>query len=197
MLNVIRVENSFIKTGYSKWKHGRSTDKGFHQHESSNCRQQAIQRLIEIPKSTEDVSGMTKSNLTEVQSQNRACLIKNISCLRYLPRQELALRGHRNDQDFSFKQLLKCRAENDPVFSEWLNRKNQNFTSPEIQNEILKEMSLSTLRDIVESIKNADFHSIMVDETSDVSNKEQTVFCVRWVDENLFSYEDLLGLDKM
>ena len=61
----------------------------------------------------------------------------------------------------SFKQLLTFRAEDDPVFSEWLNRKNQNFTSPDIQNEILKEMSLSILRIIVESIKNTDFHSIL------------------------------------
>ena len=61
----------------------------------------------------------------------------------------------------SFNQLLTFRAEDDPVFSEWLNRKNQNFTSPDIQNEILKEMSLSILRIIVESIKNTDFHSIL------------------------------------
>ena len=160
-LNDIRVENSFIKTGYSNWKHARSTDKGFHQHESLNCHQQAIQRLIEIPMSTEDDSEMIKSNSTEVKSQNRACLIKISSPLRYLARQGLPLRGHGNDQDSNFKQLLTCRAEDDPVFSEWLNTKNQNFTSPEIQSEILKEMSLSILRIIVEFIKNADFHSIM------------------------------------
>ena len=34
-------------------------------------------------------------------------------------------------------------------------------------------MSLSVLRDIVKSIKNANFHSTMVDKTSDVSDKEQ------------------------
>ena len=61
----------------------------------------------------------------------------------------------------SFKQLLTFRAEDDSVFSERLNRKNQNFTSSDIQNEILKEMSLSILRITVESIKNTDFHSIM------------------------------------
>ena len=83
------------------------------------------------------------------------------------------------------------------MFPEWLNGKNQNFTSPEIQNEILKNMSLSILRDIVESIKKADFHSIMVDETSDVSNKELAVFCVRCVDKNVFSYENFLGLHGM
>ena len=39
---------AFIKTGYSNWKHARSTDKSFHQHESLNCHQQANQRLIEL-----------------------------------------------------------------------------------------------------------------------------------------------------
>ena len=74
--------------------HARRSDKGRHKHESSNCHQQAIQRLTEIPKSTKDVSEMVKSNLTEVQSQNRACLIKIISCLRYLARQGLLPLGH-------------------------------------------------------------------------------------------------------
>ena len=60
------------------------------------------------------------------------------------------------------------------------------FTSPETQYEILKEMSSSVLHDIVEFIKNADFYSIMVDETSDVSNKEMVFFCVCWLDKNLF-----------
>ena len=85
------------------------------------------------------------------------------------------------------------------MFSEWLNRKNQSVTSPEIQNEILKEMSLSwsVLHDIVEPIKNAYFHSIMVDEASDVSNKEQAVFCIDWVDENIILYKDFLELHKM
>ena len=62
------------------------------------------------------------------------------------------------------------------MLSEWPNRKNQNFILPEVQNEILKEMSSSVLRDIVESNKNAEFHIIKVNETSDVSNKEQAIF---------------------
>ena len=80
---------------------------------------------------------MIKINLTEVQCQNRTCLIRIISCLPYLASQRLPLRGHGNYQDSNFKQLLKCRAEDDSVFSEWLNRKNQNISSPEIQKEIL------------------------------------------------------------
>lgn len=56
-------------------------------------------------------------------------------------------------------------------------------------------MSLSVLCDIAESIKNADFHNTMVDET-EVSNKEQTVFGIRLVYEHLFSYDDFLGLHE-
>ena len=109
----------------------------------------------------------------------------------------LLLRGHGNGQDADFTQLLKCRSEDSPAFSEWLNRKNQNATLREIQNEILKEMSLSILRIIDESIKNADLYRIMVVETSDVSNKKLAVFCVRWDNENLFSYEDFFGLHEI
>ena len=77
-------------------------------------------------------------------------------------------------------------------------QKEPNFTLPEIQNEILKEMSWSILCDIAESIKKADIYVIiMVDKTSDVSNKEQAILCVCWVDENLFSYEDFLELHEM
>ena len=74
-----------------------------------------------------------------------------------MARQVFSLCGHRNDQDSNFKQHLKSCGEDDPAFSEWLNGKNKNFTSPDIHNEILKEMSLSIICDISESIKNADF----------------------------------------
>ena len=76
-------------------------------------------------------------------------------------------------------------------------QKEPNFTLLEIQNKILKEMSWSILCDITESVKKADIYIIiMVDKTSDVSNKEQTIFCACWVDENLFSYEDFLELHE-
>ncbi len=35
------------------------------------------------------------------------------------------------------------------------------------------------------------YHTIMVDETTDVSNMEQLVFCLRYVDDELISHESL------
>lgn len=195
MLNDLKIEDAFIKTGFSHWKHATTKDKGFQKHESSKCHQQAALRLVTIPRTTANVSEMLSNNLIETQRKNRESLMHIISCLRYLARQGLPLRGHGDDKDSNFTQLLKFRAENDRVLLEWLEKKN--YTSPEIQNELLKEMSLSILRDIVEAIKNADFHSIMLDESSDVSNKEQAVFCCRWVDDELVPHEDFLGLYEL
>ena len=38
-------------------------------------------------------------------------------------------------------------------------------------------MSLQVLRDIGAALHNAEFYSLMVDETTDISNKEQAVLC--------------------
>ena len=197
MLSDVKVEEAFVKKGYYNWKNAGSTDKGFNIHESSRCHQQAVHRLLTVPKSTQDISLALEKNLSNVQRQNRESLLKVISSVRYLARQGLLLRRKKDDKESNFQQLLKLRAENDPVFTEWLKRKNNKYTSPEIQNEILKELALTILRDVVESIKAADFFSIVLDESGDVSNKEQAVFCVRWIDENLTSYEDFAGLYEM
>ena len=34
----------------------------------------------------------------------------------------------------------------------------------------------------------------MAGETADVSNKEQLVICIRWVDDRFVIYEDFIGM---
>ena len=62
VINDIKIVNSFVKTGYSNWKNARNNDKGFHQHATSKCHQQAIQKLIETPKFTKGVVTIFKTN---------------------------------------------------------------------------------------------------------------------------------------
>ncbi len=99
-----------------------------------------------------------------------------LSSLQYLARQGIAIRGH-PDEESNFYQLLKLRARDNTKLHSWLQRKTNKYTSHDIQNEILKVMSLHILRDVVLLIRSAPFFSIMVDETTDVSNKEQVVLC--------------------
>ena len=55
-------------------------------------------------------------------------------------------------------------------------------------------MALTILRDIVNSTKDSDYYSIMADESSDISNVQQFVICIHWVDNVLQPHEDFIGL---
>ena len=50
---------------------------------------------------------------------------------------------------------------------------------------------------MLEAIKSLGYYRIMVDESSNVPNKEQAAFCVQWVDEYLISHEDFMGFYEM
>lgn len=64
---------------------------------------------------------------------------------------------------------------------ETLMKKSVNYTSSEVQNELLHIMSTSVLKSVINDVKHSayNYFSIMIDETSDVSNKEQAVICLR------------------
>ena len=55
-------------------------------------------------------------------------------------------------------------------------------------------MSLNILREISKNIQNSVYYTIMADEETDSSNKEQFLVCLRWVDHDLVTHEELVGL---
>ena len=58
-------------------------------------------------------------------------------------------------------------------------------------------MALQLLQQIAKNLYNTSFYTIMVDETTDISNYEQVVICLRWVDDDFNVHEDLIGLYKV
>ena len=46
------------------------------------------------------------------------------------------------------------------------------------------------LHQVIHGARKSDFCSIMVDETRDISNREQLVICLRWTDECPMPQED-------
>ena len=76
---------------------------------------------------------------------------------------------------------------------EYLASKTDKYTSHQIQNEMLQVMALRILREICDLIRGAPFYSIMADEVTDSSNREQVV-CLRWVDQHLEPHEEFVGL---
>ena len=75
--------------------------------------------------------------------------------------------------------------------------KTNKYTSPEIQNEILKLVALQVLKEVAANLHSTTFYAIMVDETTDVSNDKQVVLCLCWVDNNFDAHEEFIGLYKV
>ena len=155
-----------------------------------------------IPSTTKNVAGMLSGINVEQKEENRVMLQMILTSIRYLSRQGLALRGRYQkaddtseggEVDSNFIQLLLTRAEDNPSILKWLKKSRDKFTCADIQNEILAIMGKSILRDISAEVSGKWF-TIMVDETVDLSNKEQMVFCLRYVDDNLEVHEEFIGL---
>jgi hypothetical protein len=107
------------------------------------------------------------------------------------------LRGHRDNGAFSlhepmhndgtFRAALRLRLESADGNSKenFMNYQwNASYFSWKIQNEIINAMGQQILHQILEDVKQADFYSILVDETMDVSEIEQLSLSIRYVKDN-------------
>ena len=140
--------------------------------------------------SKQDVGSLLDSACKKKQQARRDALLKQLSSLRYLLRQGLAVRGHVPSEGNLF-QLLKLHSEDDPQLQKWLN--DHKYCSPDILNEQIELMSNSVLRAILAEIQSVEYYSIIADEATDVSRHEQLCICIRWVDDEYEVNEDPIG----
>ena len=101
---------------------------------------------------------------------------------------------HGCGENRNFTQLLHLRAHDCPEIIPWMVKKTNKYTSAAMQNECLEVMGLHIVRQICRDVAMNGFYTIMADECTDVSNKEQFIICLQWVDEYLVDHEDVLGL---
>ena len=90
-------------------------------------------------------------------------------------------------------QLLKLSARDDPALDEWLKKKTNKYVSHSVKNEHLQVMPLTVLWEITHSIHESTFYSIMCNECTDASSKEQVVIWIRWIEKDLEVHEDVTG----
>lgn len=193
MLKTSNPDASFIQIGFSNWKDATIR---FSKHEQSTCHKSAMQTMVFLPKTTKDVGEQLNFATIKEKENNRQLLMKIIENIQFLARQGLPLRGDGDDTSSNFYQLMKLRGNDDDRIKEWMNKKMNKYTSPEIQNEILQIMGSDILNKIADTLHKTPFFTVMVDETADISNKEQVVVCFRWVSDTLDVHEDFVGLWK-
>lgn len=138
----------------------------------------------------------TTKHIGEHRSQqySRRILLKILSSIWLLARQALALGGHNDNSNGNLIQLLKLQGGEDSEILEWLQKKANKYTFPEIQNDLIKLMALHVTRNISDQLQKSPFISILIDESADITNQEQGTIVMHRNDEDFEVYEEFLGL---
>ena len=101
--------------------------------------------LYVLPGQTEEIGSLLDIGHLAKQQRNRQILLTILQNVRFLARQGLPLRGDGKEDNSNFMQVLMLRAADNPGIHEWLKRKNETYTSKDIQNETIKLMAHSCL----------------------------------------------------
>ena len=141
-------------------------------------------------------------NTVELDRQKLRSIIKTVVLCG---KQNMALRGHRNDSSHleessgnpgNFQALLNFRVEaGDKVLANHFANgpRNTIYCSKTIQNEIIEVLGTYIQDKIVAEINEAGAFSLLADEASDSSNKEQLPLILRFVDKERNVREEFVG----
>ncbi|XP_019089182.1 PREDICTED: zinc finger MYM-type protein 1-like [Camelina sativa] len=191
--------DAFVKEGFCTWNKPDRLDT--HMGKSSNsshcCAAEKCDNLMKQGQSI--VHALFKQD-DLVKKEYRIRLNASIDVSRYLLRQGLSFRGHDESEESAnrgnFLQLVKYTGEqNDAISKVILNNapKNNQMISPKIQKEIVNCFAEEVVKSIIEEIDYGVF-GLLVDESADISHKEQMAVVFRFVDKSGAVKERFIGV---
>nr|KYP44907.1 Zinc finger MYM-type protein 1 [Cajanus cajan] len=135
----------------------------------------------------------------QTKKEYRIHLTAIVDCIRFLLRQGLAFRG--NDESMSssnkgnFLELLDFLVDHNEVIHKVIKnaRGNLKLIAPTIQKDIVRSAASETTKAILDDLGDNLF-SILIDESRDISVKEQMVVVLRYVNKKGQVIERFLGL---
>ncbi|CAN6693287.1 unnamed protein product [Malus baccata var. baccata] len=191
----------FVGEGFSNWK--KKERLLTHIGGVNSAHNQAWSNFEALRSQKQHIQSFFSKTHDEARIQYRARLNASIDCCRFLLRQGLAFRGN-NESEHSinhgnFLELLQFLADhNEDVKAVTLKNapENHKLTSPDIQKDIVNACAIETIKTIIKDIGTSLF-SILIDESRDVSTKEQMAIVLRYVDKNGHVVERFIGIEHV
>ena len=184
--------DSVAVTGYSDWKHGRGTRGTLTIHDVSHKHREAVLSWKEFQSTLQNDSSIAnqleKGRVTVIQD-NRQYVRHLLEVILCCAQQGLPLRGHRevehNDSiNFgNFLSILKLTSRHNEFLCLKMTSGPRNATllGHDYQNRMVSVLAQSVLDDIINEVRVAQYYTILVDETKDISRKEQLTLILRYV----------------
>lgn len=161
-------------------------------HQVSLARMREFLTRYEYP--TTAVNVVMDTEAKQLMDKNKKVIESLLKIIILCGKQGLPLGGHRDDcVDFehgnadsnqgNFIELVHFRAETDEVLGNHLKNAPRNalYTSKAIQNSLIDVVRQRILQDIISEVKQAQYYTIIADEVTDLSNKEQLSLTLRYV----------------
>lgn len=182
---------SLTNNGTSDWKHIALK---LEQHENSSSHKETILSWNELKTRIIKNETIDDLHLKEIDKEKqywKDVLKRILSAFFYLAKHGDAFRGSSDviytEHNGKFLGLIEMMAKFDRVIQEHVRRIKNNEThdhylSHQIQDELIELIAQKIRQQIVESIKEAKYFSIMMDCTPDVSREEQLSIIIRILD---------------
>ncbi|XP_057522479.1 uncharacterized protein LOC130802478 [Amaranthus tricolor] len=192
--------DAFVVGGFRAWNKPERLEK--HVGGIKSAHNIAYEKYVNLRDAKKTSIEFVFDNASEVQmNEYHIRLNASLTCLRFLLGQGLAFRGHdESEESYSrgnFLELLKWlggKVEEIGKYTFQNAPKNCQLTSPKIQKDIITCCAKETTKRIIEEVGDGYF-SILADESSDVSQKEQLALVLRFVNrENGSVVERFLGI---
>ena len=155
-------QTTFSATGFDNYK--KAIEK-FNHHAHSSVHQEAVMKCSAM--SQPSIESQLSSQFRKQQQLHREGLIKQLTAMKFLLRQGLAIRG-RHEKDKNLYQLLLTWAKDSESVADWL--KQGRFLAHDHINELVSLMGQDVLRKVLARMKSSEpsWFSIIADEATDI-----------------------------
>lgn len=184
--------------GFRKWW---KLNPKVREHEASLIHQDALTKWQELRMrlaANRTIDATRSSNIITEIEKSTAVLERIVDIVKYLAKQNLAFRGHRESGQLetryhgeantgNFLELVHLLAKYDPVLREHVvrlnlsTRRKTSYMSNKTQNKFINALGELVRNNILEQVKLAKYFSMIFDSTPDSSRKDQTSQVLRYV----------------
>eukprot|EP00102_Acyrthosiphon_pisum_P018532 XP_016655742.1 PREDICTED: zinc finger MYM-type protein 1-like [Acyrthosiphon pisum] len=208
-----KSENNWTVKGVKNWKkmkgNGKNNVGKLKKHFSSESHKAALYEFCHFMNKNNHIDIMLDKNKRQkiIQEERDHAFHTEVICIlldvaKTLGRQSLAFRGHANDENGNFKQIIYLISRHCPLLKEWLDSSrfrpyHTNYMSPKSQNEFINILGSSIKSNISKKVNDARQFAVMADTTPDLSHKDILSVVVRFVNDKGKPEERLLEVREI
>ncbi|XP_050302372.1 zinc finger MYM-type protein 1-like [Anthonomus grandis grandis] len=196
------IKSVWVKEGYYDLKNSQRSAK---KHAESGNHLTSFMNLKRLEKNISTIKDLLQENVSHCKNiynekvrKNRMLLSNLIDTTILLAKQELSFRGHReaegSENRGNFIEVFNSKIKYNEELRNHIKKLGKSFCSKTIQNDLIFCISEVIKEKINQQLKDTEFFAVIVDDTTDITEKSQCAVSLRYVEKkSLNIYERFLG----